>query len=84
MPWCRARTINRGLELVREAGFPSEGLSRWKQPIDSAGGIERVRDGGRGVQVATAAASDPQQSGIGNRMPAGRRPTGAAPTLDRR
>lgn len=28
------------LELVRETGLSNEGLARWKQPIESAGGID--------------------------------------------
>ncbi len=28
------------LELVRETGLSNEGLARWKEPIDSAGGID--------------------------------------------
>jgi molecular chaperone DnaK len=38
------------LELVRESGLSNEGLARWKQPIDSAGGIEAFTSAAKDLQ----------------------------------
>jgi molecular chaperone DnaK len=58
-------TDHRGrLELVRDTGLSSEGLMRWKPPIDTAGGIdafEAVIDDA----LQGDALGDPSTSGIG-------------------
>ncbi len=48
------------LELVRETGLSNEGLARWKQPIDSAGGID----------VFTCVAKDLQETAVLEMQPA--------------
>jgi len=72
------------LELVREAGLSSEGLARWKQPIDSAGGVAAFESAAKEMQQSAAAAGDPGQSGIvvagGGWTPAGSvSPVGTSP-----
>jgi molecular chaperone DnaK len=58
-------TDHRGrLELVRDTGLSSEGLARWKRPVESAGGINAFESAiDDALQVA--APGDPSPSGIG-------------------
>ena len=58
-------TEHRGrLELVRDTGLSSEGLARWKQPIDSAGGIDAFEAAIDDV-LHESAPCDPSPSGVG-------------------
>ena len=52
------------LELVRDTGLSSEGLNRWKPPIDSAGGIDTFEAAAEDLWKQTASC-EPGQSGIG-------------------
>ncbi len=52
------------LELVRDTGLSSEGLNRWKPPIDSAGGIDTFEAAAEDLWKQTAS-REPGQSGIG-------------------
>ncbi len=57
-------TDHRGrLELVRDAGLSSEGLARWKQPIDSAGGIGTFESAAKDLQQTTVVI-DPAEVGV--------------------
>jgi molecular chaperone DnaK len=42
------------LELVRETGLSNEGLARWKQPIDSAAGIDAFTSAAKDLQDTVA------------------------------
>jgi molecular chaperone DnaK len=63
------------LELLRDSRLSKEGLNRWKQPVNAAGGFQTFEAAAEDVLQSTPATKEPGASGIGS---AGWTPTGSA------
>ncbi|MGA2254002.1 MAG: Hsp70 family protein [Thermoguttaceae bacterium] len=54
------------LELVREVGLSNEGLTRWKQPVNEAGGFNAFESAAQDVLHSAPPSPEASPSGIGS------------------
>ncbi len=59
------------LELLRETGLSNEGLTRWKQPVNDAGGFKMFESAAEDVLRGAPQSHDSSPSGIGSGIGSG-------------